>query len=223
MQSNQYPRALDLARAFRAHGLQVCIGGFHVSGVLSMLPGLTPELQEALDLGVSLFAGEAEGRLAGVLQDAMHGTMQPVYNYMNDLPALENAERPFLDVAAVKRTGGSQSSFDAGRGCPYLCSFCTIINVQGRKSRHRSAEDVVEIVRANLDQGIKRFFVTDDNFARNSNWEAIFDALIAYREADGVKFNLVLQVDTACHRIPCLLYTSPSPRDGLLSRMPSSA
>ena len=24
-------------------------------------------------------------------------------------------------------------------------------------------------------------------------------------------------------RIPCLLYTSPSPRDGLLSRMPSSA
>ena len=25
------------------------------------------------------------------------------------------------------------------------------------------------------------------------------------------------------HNIPCLLYTSPSPRDGLLSRMPSSA
>ena len=25
------------------------------------------------------------------------------------------------------------------------------------------------------------------------------------------------------HGIPCLLYTSPSPRDGLLSRMPSSA
>ena len=25
------------------------------------------------------------------------------------------------------------------------------------------------------------------------------------------------------HRITCLLYTSPSPRDGLLSRMPSSA
>ena len=25
------------------------------------------------------------------------------------------------------------------------------------------------------------------------------------------------------HVVPCLLYTSPSPRDGLLSRMPSSA
>ena len=28
--------------------------------------------------------------------------------------------------------------------------------------------------------------------------------------------------DTA-YSLPCLLYTSPSPRDGLLSRMPSSA
>ena len=33
--------------------------------------------------------------------------------------------------------------------------------------------------------------------------------------------NLTLAV--VDHNIPCLLYTSPSPRDGLLSRMPSSA
>ena len=32
--------------------------------------------------------------------------------------------------------------FDAGRGCPFQCSFCTIINVQGRKSRFREADDV---------------------------------------------------------------------------------
>ena len=31
------------------------------------------------------------------------------------------------------------------------------------------------------------------------------------------------KVDTLIHIINCLLYTSPSPRDGLLSRMPSSA
>ena len=29
--------------------------------------------------------------------------------------------------------------------------------------------------------------------------------------------------DTLFRNVPCLLYTSPSPRDGLLSRMPSSA
>ena len=32
-----------------------------------------------------------------------------------------------------------------------------------------------------------------------------------------------LGIGAYCVGIPCLLYTSPSPRDGLLSRMPSSA
>ena len=58
VQSNQYPRAMDLARQLRAEGIQVCIGGFHVSGSLAMLPVMPRGLQEAVDLGVSLFAGE---------------------------------------------------------------------------------------------------------------------------------------------------------------------
>ena len=59
VQSNQYPHAMDLARRFRELGVQVCIGGFHVSGTLSMLPEPTPEIKGAWDLGVSLYAGEA--------------------------------------------------------------------------------------------------------------------------------------------------------------------
>ena len=38
VQSNQFPRAMDIARPLRAAGVQVCIGGFHVSGCLAMLP-----------------------------------------------------------------------------------------------------------------------------------------------------------------------------------------
>ena len=79
---------------------------------------------------------------------------------------------------------GHYSSFDAGRGCPFQCSFCTIINVQGRKSRYRTADDVEQIVRANAAQDITRFFVTDDNFARNRNWEPILDRLIELRERE---------------------------------------
>jgi radical SAM superfamily enzyme YgiQ (UPF0313 family) len=47
--------------------------------------------------------------------------------------------------------------------------------VQGRKSRRRSADDIEQIVRNNLAQGINRFFITDDNFARNTDWEKVFD------------------------------------------------
>jgi pyruvate-formate lyase-activating enzyme len=201
VQSNQYPRALDLARRFRAAELPVVIGGFHVSGCLSMLPKPTPELQEALDLGVTLYAGEGEGRLAALLQDVDAGRLQPVYNYLGDLPGMEAAALPVLPRRIVTRVAGHYASFDAGRGCPFQCSFCTIINVQGRKSRFRTADDVEGIVRANAKQGITRFFVTDDNFARNKNWEPILDRLAALRR-EGLKIRLLLQVDTLCHRTP---------------------
>ena len=59
--------------------------------------------------------------------------------------------------------------------------------MQGRKSRHRTPDDVEEIVRANAAQGINRFFITDDNFARNKNWEPILDRLIWLREEQGFK------------------------------------
>ncbi len=62
VQSNQYPRALDIARPLRAAGINVALGGFHPSGLLSMFPTLMPDLQVALDMGITLYAGEAEGR-----------------------------------------------------------------------------------------------------------------------------------------------------------------
>jgi hypothetical protein len=58
------------------------------------------------------------------------------------------------------------------------------------------------LVRANLAQGVLRFFITDDNFARNRNWEAIFDRLIEMREREGLELQFIIQVDTLCHLIP---------------------
>ena len=132
----------------------MAIGGFHVSGCLSMLDGHAVGLDACRDLGISMFAGEAEGRLDAVLQDAAAGRLAPLYNFMNDLPGMEGTPVPFLPKRYVTRTLGLSTSFDAGRGCPYQCSFCTIINVQGRKSRYRTADDVEQLVRLNWAQGI---------------------------------------------------------------------
>jgi hypothetical protein len=196
VQSNQFPRAVDLAGQFRNAGIAVAIGGFHVSGCLAMLPELPPDIAAARDLGITLFAGEAEGRLGELFADALAGTLKPVYNYMSDLPALQQQVTPFLPIEIVRRYSETLGAFDAGRGCPFQCSFCTIINVQGRKSRWRDADDVERLVRANIAQGVHRFFITDDNFARNRNWEAIFDRLIAMREAEGLNLQFLIQVDT---------------------------
>ena len=203
VQSNQFPRAVDLAKSFRAAGLPVGIGGFHVSGCIAMLPELPPEILAAQELGISLFAGEAEDRrFDEVLRDAYAGTMAPLYNHMDDLPALDGEPLPILPRNKVRRTTGTFSSLDLGRGCPYQCSFCTIINVQGRKSRFRTVDDLERILRENYAQGVKRFFITDDNFARNKDWEAFFDRIIKLREEEGMVLGFTIQVDTLCHKIP---------------------
>ena len=200
VQSNQFPRAMAIARQFRARGVAVAIGGFHVSGCVAMLKELTPELKEAVDLGIILFAGEAEEHFEDFLRNVHAGAAKPIYNHMDDLPDLQEQTIPYLPRRLVQRYDGVLSSFDAGRGCPFQCSFCTIINVQGRKSRYRSGDDIERIVRQNAAQGISRFFITDDNFARNKNWEAIFDRLIALRE-QGLKITFLIQVDALAHKI----------------------
>jgi radical SAM superfamily enzyme YgiQ (UPF0313 family) len=202
VQSNQMPRALDIARPLRERSILVGVGGFHVSGVISMLDGVDPDLDRAKAMGVSLFAGEAEGRFDDVLRDAMAGALKPLYNFMNDLPSIEGTPIPLMAAERAQRTVGWMTSFDAGRGCPYQCSFCTIINVQGRKSRRRSPDDIEKIVRVNHAQGLRNFFITDDNFARNKDWEPILDRLIQLREVDKLKMSFVIQVDTLCHKLP---------------------
>ena len=202
VQSNQYPRSMDLARQFRAAGIQVCIGGFHVSGCIAMLPEMPAEMREAQALGIALFAGEAEEhRLDEVLRDAWRGELKPLYNFMDHLPSLEGEPAPILPRKHLARTTGHYSSIDLGRGCPYQCSFCTIINVQGRKSRFRTPDDLEQIIRENRAQGIDRFFITDDNFARNSDWEILLDRVIKLQD-EGIRCGFTIQVDTLCHKIP---------------------
>ena len=100
VQSNQFPRAMDMARPLRAAGIPVCIGGFHVSGCLSMLKTLPPDLVEAQNLGVSFFAGEAEDRrIDEVLRDGFSGSLKPIYNHLAKTPNLAGEPFPLLDKA----------------------------------------------------------------------------------------------------------------------------
>jgi radical SAM superfamily enzyme YgiQ (UPF0313 family) len=202
VQTNQFPRAVDIARQLRAADVPVCIGGFHVSGCLSMLPRIPPEIQQALDLGISIFAGEAEGQFDKLLRDAYRRQLKPIYNVMADLPRLQGATLPVLPQSDLEGRMTVRASFDSGRGCPYECSFCTIINVQGRKSRYRTADDIEKVLRDHYASGIKKFFITDDNFTRNKNWEAIFDRIIELRQEEGMQFSFIIQVDTMCYKIP---------------------
>src|SRR6516225_497985 len=63
-------RSYKIAREFRARGVPVVMGGYHVT--------LLPE--EARQVADSLVVGDAEPVWAQLLDDARHGRLQPEYN-----------------------------------------------------------------------------------------------------------------------------------------------
>jgi radical SAM superfamily enzyme YgiQ (UPF0313 family) len=201
VQTNQFPRAVDLGKEFLAYDLNVMIGGFHVSGSIQMLPRIPDEIQEGIDAGITMVAGEVENRWGELLKDAYNNSLKPLYNFLNDQPSLEGAPAPFVSKQNLSWYGIlRQTSFDAGRGCPFKCSFCTIINVQGNTMRGRTPDDIEAVIKRNQAQGIRGYFITDDNFARHPRWEEIADRIISLKGKK--RATLMVQTDTMSYRIP---------------------
>lgn len=203
VQTNQFPRAADLAREFRRAGVEVWLGGFHVSGMAAMYSQLSPEIQQMLEMGVTVVAGEVEGRWEDLLRDMANGAAKPLYNFVGEPPALVAAPLPRLERAYNQRFASHMGTLDCGRGCPFDCSFCCIINVQGHHMRYRDPQAVLAALRENYHrEGIRHYFFTDDNFARNKHWETIFDGLIHLREVEGLPLRFMMQADVKSYRLP---------------------
>ncbi|HWP57903.1 MAG TPA: radical SAM protein [Candidatus Acidoferrales bacterium] len=201
VQTNQFPRAFDLAQQFRGAGIDVILGGFHVSGTINMLGENEPDIQELVRAGICIVSGEVEGQWEKILADALNGTLKPIYAFAQDLQNLVDighAPAPVISYKTMRHFAyPTFGTADTSRGCPFSCSFCTIINVQGRKMRERSPETIAEMVRRNYrDYGITFYFFTDDNFARKKLWRETFEALIGVRR-EGIKVSFMMQVDLA--------------------------
>jgi radical SAM superfamily enzyme YgiQ (UPF0313 family) len=214
VQSNQFPRAADLARKFRSGGLQVLLGGFHVSGTLALFDTIPPDIQELIDAGVSIVKGEVEETLGDILLDACHDRLKPVYDFLDRKPDLYDRPVPVIHRDYLKKFIVSNfGTIDCSRGCPFNCSFCSIINVQGKEMRVRSSESLARAIRENFRRHrIYFYFFTDDNFARNTSWREIFNLLIRLREEEKIPIQFMIQVDTQSHKIPD--FTSLAARAG---------
>jgi hypothetical protein len=172
-----------------------------------MLPVVPTEIQAAMDMGISIFAGEAEeNRLDIVLRDAWSGTLKPLYNYVGDLPNLEGEPVPRLPAAALARNERPQHKLRPRPRVPVPVFILHHHQRAGPKSRFRTADDLEAIVRENYKQGITSFFFTDDNMAPNKHWEDFFDRLIELKENEDIAVSLIIQVDTQCHRIPNFIH-----------------
>jgi radical SAM superfamily enzyme YgiQ (UPF0313 family) len=201
VQTNQFPRAFDLARLFRAAEIDVIIGGFHTSGTINMLGEQEPDIQALIKESISIVSGEIEENWAEILADALHGRLKPIYSFAQDLQNLVDiGKAPLPRISPKTMRHFAKSSFgtaDTSRGCPFACSFCTIINVQGRKMRERSPESIAEMLRWNYrEHGVSFYFFTDDNFARKKLWRETFEEIIKLRK-ENIKIAFMMQVDLA--------------------------
>ncbi len=201
VQTNQFPRALDMARILKAEGITIIMGGFHTSGTINMLGDQEPDIQELYREGICMVSGEVEGKWEGILSDYLHGQLMPLYSFAQDLQNLvdiEEAPLPRTSAKTMKHFAyPSFATADTSRGCPFACSFCTIINVQGRKMRERSPQSIAAMMRRNyLDHGLSFYFFTDDNFARKKLWRETFEEIIKLRE-EGLDVSFMMQVDLA--------------------------
>jgi len=201
VQTNQFPRAMDMAKTFRREGITVIMGGFHTSGTINMLSDQEPDIQEIYREGICVVSGEVEGKWEGILADYLHRRLKPLYSFAQDLQNLvdiDDAPLPRTSAKTMKHFAyPSFATADTSRGCPFACTFCTIINVQGRKMRERSPQSIAAMMRKNyLEHGLSFYFFTDDNFARKKLWRETFEEIIKLRE-EGLDVSFMMQVDLA--------------------------
>jgi radical SAM superfamily enzyme YgiQ (UPF0313 family) len=226
VQTPQFPRACDLIETWQDCGATCVIGGFHVSGTITMMldgvkdpnrgdipcPGRMPEdLQALMDQGTVIFHGEAEALWGRALADIIAGVPKPIYR--GGRPAFRNAPLPEYPQGYFEGNFVTPiRTYDTSRGCPFACSFCTIINVQGRDPRERDPEAIVAEIKRLCEEekrnnpgkrndpeykGLASFFFTDDNFARSHCWKPLLQGLAELRR-QGYQISFMVEADLAC-------------------------
>jgi radical SAM superfamily enzyme YgiQ (UPF0313 family) len=206
VQTNQYPRARDLALEFRRRGATVLIGGFHVSSH-------APSRAFLESHGVTTVSGEADVTWPALLDDHRRGALRASYRVEDGLrvrsgtgtltvPAIDAAPLPAIDDRYVRRFfNPTFSTLDTSRGCPFTCSYCSVMNVMGRTMRSRPPDAVVDWVRDAYDRhGIRNLLVVDDDFYRSPRWEPILAGIADLRRSrPDLAFIMQVDVEAAAH------------------------
>lgn len=188
VQSHQFHRALDLAARARENGCMVVIGGPHA---------MTCDTSPLHGCGVSFALAEAELIWSEILHDAAKGELQPVYG--RDQRWQQELEAPVVIPPSrqdLRRYVIPMLGLYPARGCPFLCNFCSVIKIAGRRIRGQSITTTLASLRAAKAAGVRTIMFTSDNFNKYPEAEALLTAMID--EQLGLEF--FVQCDTQIAR-----------------------
>lgn len=145
--------------------------------------------------GVDYFIlNEAEITLPPFLADLESGIPKPIYQ-SKDFADVSKTPLPQMDL--INMGDYLYSIVQYSRGCPYLCDFCDVTALFGRKPRTKSVEQIIaelEVIHASGNTQMVLF--ADDNLIGNKKIlkSELLPALIEWRKARNPGFYFATQL-----------------------------
>ncbi|MEW6350062.1 MAG: radical SAM protein [Thermodesulfobacteriota bacterium] len=157
-------------------------------------PYATMAPDELIQAGADfVFRGEAEGGLEELLHRISSGSSDPVVQAAPH-PELTASPIPRFDLLGDPRNYAIMG-VQTTRGCPFECEFCDVINLHGRRPRHKTPEQVISELDALHDIGWRgALFFCDDNFIGSKAYtRRLLDVLVPWIKSHGEPFNFLTQ------------------------------
>jgi radical SAM superfamily enzyme YgiQ (UPF0313 family) len=111
------------------------------------------------------FIGEAETTWPAFLNAVAAGA--PIESRYEQTEKTDMTQVPVPRFDLLPRGYYGTAPVQFSRGCPFLCEFCDIITIFGRRPRVKRPEQVLAELDALLAQGFRGCFLVDDNFIGN--------------------------------------------------------
>jgi len=111
------------------------------------------------------FIGEAEDTWPAFLNALAAGA--PIESRYEQTEKTDMTRVPVPRFDLLPRGYYGTAPVQFSRGCPFLCEFCDIITIFGRRPRVKRPEQVLAELDALLAQGFRGCFLVDDNFIGN--------------------------------------------------------
>lgn len=190
----QKHRMLELLDALYGKGPVVVVGGALVTCEQTLFEGKCD----------AVFIGEAEETWPVFVEDLAAGRETQQRYQQADRTDMSKVPVPRFDLLDTRRYGTVSIQFS--RGCPFLCEFCDIIVMFGRRPRTKPVAHVLAELDAARAAGFRTCFLVDDNFIGNkAAAKALLHALIAWQGPGGGKMKLTTEASVNLAEDPELL------------------
>ena len=164
-------RAYEIADEYRRRGVPVIMGGHH--------PTLLP--REAARHCDAVVIGDADEVWERIVTDASNKDLKPVYQAPPGASSRPGGLTLKTDNSIFRgKKYAPLSLIQAGRGCRFVCDFCSVHAFYGHRIQLRPVEDIVNELRR-LPRNRLIFFVDDNLFSSRAWLTALLRALAPLR------------------------------------------